>query len=105
MSHHCHAIECSIDIPPRMLFCRQHWGGLTKSAQRAVWDSYEDGQEINKDFSGKYAVVQSIAVALAALDDGAWAKERADWHIEVTRERYSIPENVCQGLLRQMDYV
>ena len=105
MTHRCHAIECDVNVPPRMLFCKPHWVILTRPAQRAIWDSYKEGQEISKGFSGKYAVVQSIAVAIVACRDGIWEKLRADWHIEVTRERYAIPKNVCQGLLRQMNYV
>ena len=85
-----------------MLFCRPHWSVLVKPAQRAVWDAYEEGQEITKEFSGRYMVVQSIAVAIVALSDDIWNFDQAECHIAVAQRSAKMRQNVCQGLMRQM---
>lgn len=43
--HTCHAEACTIHVPPRMLMCRRHWSMVPRALQRAVWSTYQDGQE------------------------------------------------------------
>ena len=85
-----------------MLFCRPHWAVLVKPAQRAVWDAYEEGQEVTKEFSDRYVVVQAIAVAIVALSDDVWNFDQAAAHVGVAQYAAKMRENVCQGLMRQM---
>jgi hypothetical protein len=63
MNHHCHAIACDEEVPPKLLFCLSHWRMLDIVVQKAIWKCYRKGQEIDKSPSRLYLVVQSIAVA------------------------------------------
>lgn len=70
--HLCHAIDCIADVPPKMLFCRRHWFMVPKDIQTAVWCAYRPGQEIDKHPSGRYLLVQSIAIAFVAFRELKW---------------------------------
>ncbi len=38
--HRCHARQCCISVPPRMLMCRTHWFAVPKKIRDAVWNEY-----------------------------------------------------------------
>ena len=70
MSHHCHAIDCETDVPPAMQMCKRHWGMVPKFRQRAVWNSYRKGQEVDKRPSAQYLYAAAAAVKAVALAEG-----------------------------------
>ena len=74
--HLCHAIDCWLPVPPRMLFCIDHWKMLPKSAQSVIWREYRAGQERDKRPSARYLVAQACAVAFVAGKDGKMDRER-----------------------------
>lgn len=63
MSHTCHSPDCTRPVPPRMLFCLDHWRALPKKVQDAIWREYRSGQEIDKKPSLRYLSVQRLACA------------------------------------------
>lgn len=81
MSHDCHAIGCRRSVPPKMLFCAPHWKLTPKPVQNLVWATYRPGQEVSKDPSAIYLVVQSYAVAAVALRESRFTVEEATAHI------------------------
>lgn len=70
--HTCHADGCDTRVPPRMLMCRRHWAMVPRALQRAVWDTYQPGQE-RLDGSA-YPSCDYLDAARAAVDAVA-AKE------------------------------
>lgn len=75
--HTCHAVDCPVVVPPKMLMCRTHWGFLSHRLKAAVWRAYEPGQEVTKDPSPLYMLVQRLAVAEVAVRTGKWDTDRA----------------------------
>jgi hypothetical protein len=68
MRHACHWPECEKKVPPKLLMCARHWKTLPQSIRSAIWATYRDGQEIDKNPSREY-----VAAARAAQE---WARER-----------------------------
>lgn len=54
MSHHCHAMNCGLAVPPRMHMCRRHWSMVPKPFQDALWVNYRRGQENSKTPTAAY---------------------------------------------------
>jgi len=69
--HRCHARGCETPVPPRKLFCLRHWRLTPRALQRAVWQHYRAGQEIDKRPSGAY-----LRAMLDAIEAVARAEER-----------------------------
>lgn len=70
--HTCHAENCSIPVPPKMLMCRRHWFMVPKQMRDAVWAEYRPGQEIDKRPSGAYLEVMAAAIqAVTDKEDAA----------------------------------
>lgn len=84
--HLCHAIDCVADVPPRMLMCRQHWFMVPKDIQTAVWCAYRPGQERDKHPSGRYLLVQAIAIAFVAFRELKWKRDRVAEHVSKRAE-------------------
>lgn len=63
MTHTCHALGCSVEVPPALFMCKPHWYKLPKSMRDAVWRDYRAGQEIDKLPSRQY-----VETARAAID-------------------------------------
>lgn len=61
MAHHCHAIGCETVTPPRLFMCPVHWRLVSKPLQRAIWQTYQPGQEVTKLPSRAY-----LGAAIAA---------------------------------------
>lgn len=70
MSHVCHAEQCNVPVPPKMLMCRCHWFMVPKQLREAVWAEYRPGQEIDKQPTDAYMEVQRAAVRAVADREG-----------------------------------
>lgn len=67
--HVCHAIDCTVPVPPRMLMCRRHWRMVPRDVQALVWAEYRPGQEIRKDPTRAYLTAANRAIdAVAAIE-------------------------------------
>lgn len=73
MSHHCHAVGCGRLIPPRLMFCLQHWRMVHRKLQITIWNEYRPGQEVDKRPSLAYLCCQQAAVAEVASKEGRHA--------------------------------
>lgn len=69
-AHVCHAIDCNVPVPPKMLMCRKHWFMVPRDLQRRVWDTYVPGQELRKDPTDEYMEAQRAAVDAVAKKEG-----------------------------------
>lgn len=70
MKHLCHAIGCTVAVPPSKLMCLKHWRMVPKALQHAVWEHYVPGQERRKDPSRDYLVAALAAVEAVAEKEG-----------------------------------
>ena len=64
--HTCHAIECEVPVPPKMLMCLRHWRMVPKRLQNEVWAEYRPGQEVDKKPSRAYLAVMFRAIKAVA---------------------------------------
>jgi hypothetical protein len=55
---------------------------VPQKLQRAVWATYQRGQEVRKDPSACYLVVQSIVVAHVARLEGRFTKDQYMDHVK-----------------------
>lgn len=62
MEHYCHAVDCSKEVPPKMLMCSRHWFMLPKSIRDKIWINYIPGQEVKKNPTKEYLVVMKEAI-------------------------------------------
>lgn len=44
MSHHCHAVGCTVAVPPSKLMCKRHWSMVPPALQYDVYEYYVPGQ-------------------------------------------------------------
>jgi hypothetical protein len=63
VSHTCHWPGCPTEVPPAMWGCKKHWFRLPPALRRAIWRTYQAGQEITKTPSEEY-----LAAARAVRD-------------------------------------
>lgn len=70
MTHACHATGCKRLVPPKLLFCIEHWRMVPYSLQQEVWATYVPGQEIRKDPTDEYLEVQRRAVEAVERREG-----------------------------------
>jgi len=70
MKHLCHAYGCNAHVPPKMLMCLKHWRMVDPRIQRLVWSTYFNGQEIRKDPTKAYILVQRSAVWCVFVAEG-----------------------------------
>jgi len=82
MSHTCHAEGCSVEVPPKLFMCKRHWFKLPKKLRDAVWAVYVPGQEIRKDPTARYLIVQAYAVAWVAHAEQRFDRAQVEAHIE-----------------------
>jgi hypothetical protein len=52
-----------------MFACLAHWRKLPREHQQAIWREYRPGQEIRKDPTPAYLLVQARAVLVLAIID------------------------------------
>lgn len=70
MVHHCHAVDCNIEVPPKMHMCSAHWRLVPKTVQELIWKHYRPGQEIDKRPTIEYILVAFVSVSCVALREG-----------------------------------
>ncbi len=70
MTHRCHALGCTVEVPPAMLMCKRHWFCVPKALRREVWRLYRKGQEETKDPSPEYLEAARAAIAAVAAAEG-----------------------------------
>lgn len=70
MSHHCHAVGCTEEVPPKMHMCFKHWRMVPKTVQDLIWEHYRRGQEIDKKPSVEYICVAFVSISCVALKEG-----------------------------------
>lgn len=68
--HHCHARNCKVSIPPRLLMCPKHWRMVPRRIQNNVNRNYRRGQEIDKNPTMEY-----MGAAKDAIDSVAWQED------------------------------
>jgi len=71
-NHHCHWPGCTSLVKPALWGCLPHWKMLPPILQRAIWNTYRVGQEIDKRPSDDYVRV---------------AQEVQDWIRDQERQR------------------
>jgi hypothetical protein len=54
VNHTCHWPGCTVEVPPAMWGCKNHWFALPQELRTRIWHSYRPGQEITKDPSPEY---------------------------------------------------
>lgn len=70
MSHHCHAIDCDIPVPPKMHMCLKHWRMVPKAVQELIWKHYRHEQEIDKKPTIDYIATAFVSISCVALKEG-----------------------------------
>lgn len=70
MSHHCHATDCKVDVPPEMFMCRKHWFTLPQAMRNRIWVTYREGQCDDMSPSKAYCEAAKDAVTFVARKEG-----------------------------------
>jgi hypothetical protein len=73
MDHNCHAFGCTRKVPPRLLMCAAHWRIVPRQIQAQVWKHYRPGQEIDKNPTEAYLLVQRAAIWAVFVTGGGCA--------------------------------
>ena len=71
MMHTCHAKNCKVVVPPKLLMCKRHWYMVPRDLRAAVWAEYMPGQEIRKDPTREYLEAANAAVRAVAAKEAA----------------------------------
>lgn len=70
MTHHCHATQCKVKVPPEMFMCKRHWFMLPKSMRDEIWRTYRPGQCDDWKISKSYAEIAIKCVTFIAEREG-----------------------------------
>jgi hypothetical protein len=71
MKHLCHARNCQVEVPRKMLMCKRHWFQLPKPMRDAVWREYNPGQEEGRaEVTQAYLEVTDQAINWLAQKEG-----------------------------------
>lgn len=77
--HHCHALGCERDVPPRMHMCSKHWAMVPKRLQKNLWANYRRGQENDMCPTADYLKAAAACVrSVAEQEDWPPAEIEAD---------------------------
>ncbi len=68
--HHCHAVGCTVAVPPKMHMCLTHWRMVPKLVQDLIWRHYRPGQEIDKQPSADYIATAFVSISCVAMKEG-----------------------------------
>lgn len=68
--HLCHAEGCKEPVPPAMLMCYSHWRMVPVELKHGVWETYREGQEIDKRPSAAYLAAARAAIEAVARKEG-----------------------------------
>lgn len=91
MSHHCHAIRCATDCPPAMLMCGRHWRMVPPALQRAVWATYRDGQENDKQPSQQWFLAAETAILAVAVREGRLTEKQMSYRLLALMKQLKRP--------------
>lgn len=69
IEHLCHAKNCAIPVPPKMLMCLRHWYMVPRAIRVQVWKHYRPGQEVDKQPSREYLTVMKQAIEAVAAKE------------------------------------
>lgn len=69
-NHHCHALNCTVNVPPRMHMCSRHWFMVPKAYRDILWAKYKPGQERRMDPSPAYLLAAARCVHAVATKEG-----------------------------------
>lgn len=64
--HTCHAEDCNVPVPPKLLMCLKHWRRVPRTIQREIWRHYRPGQEVDKRPTPEYLAVMKRAIDAVA---------------------------------------
>lgn len=92
--HRCHAHACPRNVPPKLLFCRLHWGMLCAALQREIWWTYVSNQEVTKDPSLEYMVAHHRSVAFVARREGHVAASVEHEALAAAHQRRVVVESI-----------
>lgn len=70
MPHHCHAVDCDKEVPPKMHMCLTHWRMVPKAVRDLIWHHYRAGQEVDKAPSTEYIMTAFVSISCVALKEG-----------------------------------
>lgn len=70
MKHHCHAIECTVPVPPELLCCKRHWFMVPVELRIPVLRTYRRGQCHDKRPSPAYCEAAANAIEHIARREG-----------------------------------
>lgn len=68
--HTCHAVNCDVQVPPRMHMCRHHWYMVPKALRDALWAAYRPGQERTLTPSAEYLGAAARCVGAVGEAEG-----------------------------------
>jgi hypothetical protein len=78
--HKCHALGCSVEVPPSLLMCKPHWRLVPRKLKLDIWRYYQKGQEVTKNPSIDY-----VASAIAAI-----------FHVaDIEKQDYNSRQLIC----------
>ena len=69
--HHCHARQCEVPTPRRMLMCKRHWSMVPKKLQAAVWETFREGQGTYSRPSKAWHAAADAAITYVAQKENA----------------------------------
>lgn len=70
MAHHCHATDCTKEVPPQMWGCKRHWFMLPLAIRNRIWQTYRVGQCDDMNPSRDYCLAARDAVVAVAHLEG-----------------------------------
>lgn len=78
--HTCHSHLCTAYVAPEKFMCVSHWRSLPPPWQKAIWNAYRPGQEVDKMPSGEYlatarAAINAVAIITGQVDAAAEHRE------------------------------
>lgn len=71
-AHRCHAVGCTLEVPPSLMMCKRHWFMVPKPLRKAVWHHYRSGQEVRKDPSPEY--LEAAKAAIKAVETAEFGR-------------------------------
>ena len=70
MPHTCHALGCEVPIRKKLLMCPTHWAKVSLALRRAVYATYQPGQENTKETTPEYRQAAARAIVAVAHKEG-----------------------------------
>lgn len=60
--HKCHAEQCNIEVPPKLLMCAKHWWMVPRAYRTLIHIYFRPGQEVDKQPTAQYLAVMKLAI-------------------------------------------